>query len=468
MSSLDPLDVAYPKQRERIAANIRLMEDGGVGGSVRYRGPIRKLDGEMATVFAVFCLVLATCSPPPAPTPATAAAEDWSGFGDLENVLNWTPEQQLRGYRNIDKIYPTRPIPASDNPYPLPRRPVDFSGMRYEVDGETFDMEGFFEHNHAVGLLIIKGGEVVVERYAKGNTPETKWYSFSVAKSVVSMLIGAAVRDGYIQTLDAPVTDYLPILAGSAYEGVTIRHALQMASGVEWEEDYADPESDVASTGGRALDRLRYLRNQPRVAEPGEVFNYNTGETNLLGAVLRAAIGNNLSTYVENKIWSPFGMEHDANWLLLAPGGAEHGGCCISATLRDYGRIGLFAMRGGRLRDGTPVLLDGWMAESTAPSAANERYGYLWWLRGNGVYSAVGIYGQAISIDPAEDLIIVTHSAWPLATGREFSRHRTAFFEAVTTALRSVGGGQGPNRSLALRVQSRASTQLTRLPSTGT
>ena len=108
-------------------------------------------------------------------------------------------------------------------------------------------MSGFLEHNHVTGLLVIKRGEVVVERYTQGNTPETKWYSFSVAKSVVSLLIGAALRDGYIQSLDAAVTDYLPILAGSAYEGVTIRHALQMASGVEWNEDYADPASDVAS-----------------------------------------------------------------------------------------------------------------------------------------------------------------------------------------------------------------------------
>jgi len=385
---------------------------------------------------AVASVFLAACAPPPAPAPAPAEADDWSGFGDLENVLQWTPEQQLRGYRNIDKIYPTRPLRASGDPYPLPRGASELADLSYEVDGRSFDVDGFIEHNHVVGLLVIDGGEIVLERYARGNGPETRWYSFSVAKSVVSMLIGAAVRDGYIESLDAPVTAYLPLLAGSAYEGVTIRHALQMASGVAWNEDYADPASDVASTGGSALDRLRYLRAKPRIAAPGEVFNYNTGETNLLGAVLRAAIGNNLSTYLENKIWRPFGMEHDANWLLLAAGGGEHGGCCISATLRDYGRIGLFAMRGGRLRDGTPVLPEGWVAQSTMPSPANERYGYLWWLRGDGVYSAIGIYGQAIHIDPAAELIIVTHSAWPQATGREFSRHRTAFFEAVTVAAR--------------------------------
>ena len=335
----------------------------------------------------------------------------------------------------MDKIYPTRPIRASPNPYPLPERLVDLTELSYEFEDEAYNTAGFLEANHVVGLLAIKRGEVVLERYAHGVTRDTRWYSFSIAKSVVSLLIGAALRDGYIQSLDAPVVSYLPILAGSAYEGVTIRHALHMASGVAWNEDYVDPGSDVASTGGSALDRLRYLRRKSRVAEPGDVFNYSTGETNLLGAVLRSAIGNNLSTFLELKIWRPFGMEHDANWLLLAPGGAEHGGCCISATLRDYGRIGLFALREGTLRDGTSILPTSWMAESTAPSSANDRYGYLWWLRGDGVYSGIGIYGQALFIDPTEELIIVTLSAWPQATGREFSRRRSAFFTAVRNAL---------------------------------
>lgn len=143
-------------------------------------------------------------------------------------------------------------------------------------------------------------------------------------------------------------------------------------------------------------------------------------------------------------------MEHDANWLLLSAGGGEHGGCCLSATLRDYGRVGLFALREGELREGGPsdgelpdgelpdgdkVLPDGRMTASTTPSPANQRYGYLWWLRDDGAYSAIGIYGQAIHIDPRRNLVIVTHGAWPRATGRAFSRHRTAFFQAVSEAL---------------------------------
>ena len=177
-----------------------------------------------ASIVVLSLLVFACSSPSPTQAPPTASSEDWSGFGELENVLRWTPEQQLRGYRNMDKIYPTRAIPASPNPYSLPEHFVDLTGLSYEFEDETYDMAGFLEANHVVGLLVIKRGEVVVERYAHGVTRDTKWYSFSIAKSVVSLLIGAALQDGYIQSLDAPVTTYLPILAGSllASEPVTI------------------------------------------------------------------------------------------------------------------------------------------------------------------------------------------------------------------------------------------------------
>lgn len=367
----------------------------------------------------------------------SAAAQAGAGDESLPrstNILSWTPDEQLSGYKSIDRLFATREVSASSRPYPLPENLRDLSSVSYEIEGETFDLEGFLEHNHVVGLLVIEDGEIVLERYRHGNGPETKWISFSIAKSVVSLLVGAAMRDGYIRSVDDRVTDYLPLLEGTAYDGVSLRHALHMASGVEWNEDYADPRSDVATAGGGALERLRYLGAKPRVAEPGERFNYNTGETHLVGAVLRAAIGNNLSTYLENKIWHPFGMESDADWLLVEPGGAEHGGCCISATLRDYGRLGLFALAGGVLPDGTEVLAEGWMEESTEPSPAYEGYGYLWWLRDRGFWG-IGIFGQLIAIDPAQDVVIVTHSAWPRAVGEDLSEHRAAFVTAMIEAL---------------------------------
>ena len=158
------------------------------------------------------------------------------------------------------------------------------------------------------------------------------------------------------------------------------------------------------------------------VAEPGAVFNYNTGETNLVGEILRAAIGNNASTYLTHKIWQPYGMESDANWLLGGIGGGETGGCCISATLRDYARIGLFAMNGGLLADGTRVLPRDWMTASTSPSKGAAYYGYLWWLNQN-EYAARGIFGQQIFVDPKSRVVIAAHSNAVTAVNSDYHKH---------------------------------------------
>jgi CubicO group peptidase (beta-lactamase class C family) len=261
-----------------------------------------------------------------------------------------------------------------------------------------------------------------------------------VAKSLTSMLVGAAIKDGYIKNVDDDVTRYLPVLKGTSYDGVTIRHVLQMSSGVAWNEDYADAKSDVARIGavaaqGGSLGLVTYMGALPRVAEPGTKFNYNTGETHLAGAIVRAAVGNNLSSYASQKIWSKFAMEANGFWMLADEYGAEHAGCCMSATLRDYGRIGLFALRKGVLADGTAVLPADWMKDATTPSPSSPGYGYQWWLNGSGDYGARGIFGQSIQIYEPQNLIIVTHGLWPLATSKEHSEVRRAFHEAVRDTL---------------------------------
>jgi len=210
-----------------------------------------------------------------------------------------------------------------------------------------------------------------------------------------------------------------------------------MSSGVAWNEDYADPESDVNTATWDTLSLYEYLRNKPRVAAPGEKFNYNTAETNLAGTLLRSAIGNNLSTYLSEKIWKPLGMGSDANWMLSEVGGGETGGCCISATLRDYGRLGLFALHNGRLADGTQVLPEGWMAESTTPSKGNPGYGYFWWLYADGTYRASGIFGQAIYINPQENVVIAMHSARAVASNQPDWALQSAFFTALTGAVKN-------------------------------
>ena len=366
--------------------------------------------------------------------PYVDPADDARHFGPPTRFLFWSPKQKVAGFRNIASIFPTRTIRAGNEALPLPvvRRPL--RRLTYRVDGAAFDVSDFMEHNHVVGLIAVKDGVVRLERYAAGNDEDSLWVSFSVAKSVVSMLVGAAIADGYIASVDEPVTDYLPRLKGSAYDETSIRDLLQMASGVAWNEDYADPASDVNNTPPNLVDLYRMLHSKRRVEEAGEEFNYNTAETNLVGALLRAAIGNNLATYLEHKMWLPFGMQADANWMTHGVGGGELGGCCISATLRDYARIGLFALADGVLADGTRVLPEGWMQSSTEPSSAYPGYGYLWWLE-DGPYSALGIFGQTIFVDPARNVVIVTHSAWPTAIGDAFYRHQGAFFGALARRL---------------------------------
>ena len=386
------------------------------------------------------CTAFAACAPGlPADTDAAAsepANPDLENLGPRDQVLFWTPEQQIAGYRNADLVGAARWFEASDDPYPLAPAPRDLSSVTYEVEGETFTVEDYIRDRRIAGLLVVKDDEILFERYGLGNDENSRWISFSIAKSVVSMLYGAAIADGYIGSVDDPVTKYLPLLAGGGYDDVSIRDVLQMSSGVDWNEDYADPESDVATLPGPIVEQTRYMAALERLHPPGEVFNYNTGETNMAGAVLRAAIGNNLSTYLEHQVWGPFGMEADANWLLHEEGGGELGGCCINATLRDYARIGIFAMNGGVLRDGTRVLPEGWMEESTSPSSGYDGYGYLWWLVGDGRFSGIGIFGQFLAIDPADNIVIVTHSAWPYATNPEYSRHRVALVEALADAVR--------------------------------
>lgn len=343
-------------------------------------------------------------------------------------------DAQIIRFRNWEALYPTREIHQGAYTLALPEDPVDFSGLRYTVGDQNYSLDDYMLRNHVGGLLVIKDGEIKLERYGLGNNADSLWVSFSMAKSVTSMLLGAAIQDGYIESVDEKVTDYLPRLKGSSYDQVTLRNVLQMASGVQWNEDYADPRSDVATSPNNILDLMGFLGSKQRVASPGEEFNYNTGETNLVGAVVRAAIGNNLTTYLENKIWHPWGMESNANWATHGNAG-ELGGCCINATLRDYGRLGLFAMNDGVLADGTRILPEGWMAESTNASSGNPGYGYLWWLSGDASYSAIGIYGQGIYINPQSDLVIAVLSAWTTAVGREYSQHRGALYAAIDEML---------------------------------
>ena len=357
--------------------------------------------------------------------------------GDGASVLTDTGDQQIIRMRNWAALYQTRNIEAGDYTLPLPENKADFSNFSYTVGDKDYSLDEYLVRNENAGLLVIKDGEIKLERYGMGNTEETLWASFSMSKSVTSLLLGAAIKDGYIASVEDKVTDYLPRLKGSSYDDVSIRNVLNMASGISWNEDYTDLDSDVASYPSMDLIKIfKFLGEKEKVAAQGEVFNYNTGETDLVGAIVRAAIGNNLSAYLEYKIWQPFGMEFNANWATHGSAG-ERAGCCMNVTLRDYGRLGLFTLNGGVLADGTSVLPDNWMTESTTPSKGSAGYGYLWWLANDNTYSARGIFGQAIHINPAENLVVVVLSAWSHAAagGTVSEEHRVALYRALADYL---------------------------------
>lgn len=386
------------------------------------------------TACALAALMLATASLR-ADAPFIPPAEDAEHFGDPDDVLVWSVEEKIAGFRNADRLYDTRTIRSRHDAAPLQRALVDLGDVEVQVGDESMTVDEFFERMNVAGLLVIKDGRIVYERYGLGNTARSRWVSFSVAKSVVSLLFGAAIKDGYISGVEDKITDYLPRLKGSSYEDATIRNILQMASGVEWNEDYSDPDSDVSTATWDTLSLLEQLGAKPRRAAAGELFNYNTAETNLAGILLRSAIGNNLSTYLSEKIWKPFGMESDATWNLTEPGGGEFGGCCINATLRDYGRLGLFALANGRLPDGTEVLPADWMKESTQPSRAYPGYGYFWWLGDDDRFGASGIFGQGIHIDRGADVVIAIQSAREHASRDEDWAWQTALYRALTHAV---------------------------------
>jgi CubicO group peptidase (beta-lactamase class C family) len=353
-----------------------------------------------------------------------------------EGFLFWTPAQQRVGYRNIEKIFPTKTVQRGATVHPLISNRSLFD-VDYAYEGSKWNTAAFMKANNIAGLLVIQHGKIVLERYGLGETADDRWTSFSVGKSVTSTLIGAAIKDGYIKGLDAQVIDYLPGLKGSAYDGVTIRQLLTMSSGAKWNEDYTDPKSDVNqfALGNPGPDGenpiVAYMAKLTRDTPPGSQWVYKTGESDLIGVLLARATKKHLADYLSEKIWSKYGMEKDAVWM-VDRAGEELGGCCISMTLRDYGRFGLFFMDGGKI-DGHSILPDGWVTQAT--KAQFPGYGFQWWVLDHGSYEARGIFGQAISINPSEDLVIVTSSAWPKATDRHFDAISNAYFSAVTKAL---------------------------------
>jgi CubicO group peptidase (beta-lactamase class C family) len=356
------------------------------------------------------------------------------------SLLAWNPKQQQDRYPRMETVYRANVIHRGKMVRTLPKAGRTIAPT-WDQDGKHWTLDSYMAANRVSGLLVLQHGKVVTERYGLGRTPSQRWTSFSVAKSVTSTLVGAAVADGAIKSLDDPVTAYIRDLKGSAYDQVTVRQLLTMSSGVRWNEDYSDPKSDVARAGQEPADPgvnplVSYMRKLPRAHPPGEEFHYDTGETDLVGILVSSATGKRLADYASEKLWKPIGMEQDAIWVTDAAG-HERGGCCISMTLRDYGRLGEFMLEGG-VANGRRIVPKDWVATATTPQitkgAPAPGYGYFWWMLPPG-YAAEGIFGQAVVVYPKDDVVIVFNSAWKAADNDADWAAQAAAAEAIRVAL---------------------------------
>jgi CubicO group peptidase (beta-lactamase class C family) len=355
-------------------------------------------------------------------------------------VLTWNQEQREAGFAAMESLFLTRTARAGSRPRTLA---AGQALTAYAAGGaRAAEFEQFVRTQKVAGVLVLHDGLVRLERHALTGGPQTRWHSFSIAKSITSTLVGAAMKDGHIRSLDDPVTRYIAGLRGSAYEGVTVRQLLTMTSGVQWNEDYTDLQSDVARMYAEPPDpgfdmTVSYVRKLPREAPPGTTWVYKTSETNLVGVLVAEATNRPLADYLSEKIWRPYGMERDAEWM-VDDVGHEQGGCCLAMTLRDLGRFGQFIVDGARI-GGVPIVPETWLAEATrnqlAAIGSGTAYGYLWWPRNAGAFEGRGIYGQTLHIDPARRLVIAINSAAEHPTGREQGRARQEFIAAVTAEV---------------------------------
>lgn len=400
---------------------------------------------------------------------------DQAGMPRAEDQFLWTTEQKFIAHRNMHHLFPHDVVPAGDHVRALPA--VSGIDVTYAYEGERFTVDTYFSANQATGLLVLKRGEIVLERYAHGNDASTRWASRSMAKSFTSTLIGAAIRDGAIGGADDQVVQYMPELRGSLYDGVSLRQVLQMVSGVRFIEDYTDPHADVHALQACTVGRQKgaFLRLLERVASrtperktpPGGVFYYSSLDSILCGMILERATGKRPAAYLSEKIWRPCGMEADGFWNTEAEGGTTFTASGIGATLRDYARFGQFILEGG-VGTGNQVLPEGWLDEATRPSQASlgarSPYGFQWWLhsaenvhsvragavdprtplaepvalRGAGtMFYALGNAGQSIAVNRAEEVVIVKWAAWEGSEGPNGrGRHADAtLFAALIDAL---------------------------------
>ncbi|HWW66119.1 MAG TPA: serine hydrolase [Sphingomonadaceae bacterium] len=377
---------------------------------------------------------------PPSDVPVALQLARWSMLDPDINTLT---------FHNMDQLFTTRTVARSGPVWRLPRadHALDFT---YTYKGVTYTPEQFLDRTYTNALLVMKDGKIVSEIYRNNTNERTRFMGWSMTKSFTSVLVGCALAEGRIKSLDDQIVAYLPELKGSGYDGVTIRQILAMRSGVDYEERYdfdkpgAAARNHIAALIKNAARFADAARTVKRLHKPGEVFQYKTLDTAVLGWLIeRVSGGSTISAYMAQRLWEPLGAEADGFFIMDGPPGVgrEFNGAGFNATLRDYARFGLMMLNNGRA-NGHQIVSPEWVRESTRPSgpsdAARGGYGLQWWLLGDkGAYSAIGLQGQYIYVDPATRTVVVKLSYFPPAD--EAAGDETAAFLAAVSAWKPGG-----------------------------
>ncbi len=360
-------------------------------------------------------------------------------------------------FQNASEVYPTRTVARAEASEPLEVVDGLLDGFTFEYESKTRTLADLYTDMETSGLIILHEGRMIHESYGRGADAGTRFTTWSLVKSITSTLVGFTVQDGLVASVDDQLTTYLPDLVGSAYDGVTIKQALQMSSGIRydpnlWNGDMTDTMhfmTDSVVTGEqRAFDIAKSFK---REHQPGTKFNYNTSESQILIELVRNVTGKTAADYLEEKVWRRLGMEHDAGWILDAPGadGAEVGGAFFNAALRDWARFGLFIEQDGNWK-GEQLLPNDWVARATVSDDAhikpgevhpnhNRGYAWHWWTYADGTFTASGANGQTLYVDQANDIVIARASAWPLGYVREHDDESFAMYKALADWLAAEG-----------------------------
>lgn len=371
----------------------------------------------------------------------------WAG------ITLFSESHRVENFRAMDRVFPARLVPRGESVWAFDRAPAPLPAT-YAYNGETRDLEALLDRTETTGLLVVHRGAITYEVYRQGADETSPFTSWSMAKSVLSALIGIAVEEGHIASIRDPIGAYVPALAGSGYADVPIEDALTMSSGVAFNEDYDDPLSDINMVFIRAMAMgtpvEETLAGLERVRAHGTYNDYISSDSMALGMVLEAATGMPVADYLASRVWGPMGAEADASWSTDRTG-REFALCCLNATLRDWARFGRLYLEGGA-RNGQQIVPEEWVAASVSPEAPHLQpgdnpasswtfgYGYKWWIPEDpqGDFLAIGVWGQFIYVDPVRNVIVVKTSADPAFDAHD--PETVAAFRAIASALADSRG----------------------------